>query len=96
MSADEMLLSKVTGKTSSDQARGRRNRIFKIAASACVAIASLLCATEFVRGGMKSFSQIERNQIMIVTKHNASSNRVMPPVVEAIPEKLETATFALG
>lgn len=96
MSADEMLLSKVTGKTSSDQARGCRNRIFKISAVACVAIASLLFATEFVSAGMKSPSQIERNQIMIVTKQNTSTNRVMPPVVEAIPEKLETATFALG
>lgn len=96
MSADQILRSKVDGKTGPDQDRGRRKGTFKIAAVACVVIASLLYATEFMSSGMESPAKIERNKIMIVTKQNPSANRVIPTVVEAIPEKLETATFALG
>ena len=70
--------------------------ILKILMVACLGIASLVYGITTVSKGSEEPATTERNEAMLATKQNVSTNKGIPPIDLSVPAKTETATFALG
>jgi hypothetical protein len=78
------------------QAFFKGHSTFKLLAIVCLAIASVLYAVNIMSKGLESSETTTKRGKMSLTKQNSVAQQTAPPVGISAPEKIETATFALG